>query len=159
MTLLPITLTIAGAAALMNIWIGGRIGMLRRRHGISVGDGDNPALRARMRAHANFAEYVPIFLILLALIEAAKGSPAWLWLVAALFMAGRLLHVFGMDRPGPNRLRTTGIALTLLPLLGLALYGVAIPYFERSHPTITYADAALLPASTASATNGFDRRS
>src|SRR3712207_1417931 len=67
MTTLPITLTIAGAAALMNLWLGLRVSMLRRRHKVSIGDGGNDAVRTRMRAHANFAEYTPIFLILLGL--------------------------------------------------------------------------------------------
>ena len=161
MTMLPITLTIAGAAALLNIWIAGRVGQLRRRHRISIGDGGNEALAARMRAHSNFVEYVPFFLILLGLVElASESSPVWLWVVAILFILGRILHVFGMDRKGANPLRMAGIALTLLTLLGLALYAIAIPYLEGGRRSgITYAEAGRALASTASATNGFDLRS
>jgi uncharacterized protein len=159
MTTLPITLTIAGAAALLNLWIASRVGVLRRGHGISIGDGGNERLTARMRAHSNFTEYAPIFLVLLALVELAQGSPTWLWVVAATFVAGRILHVFGMDRPAGNRLRTAGMVLTLLPFLGIALYSVAIPYLGRGKaPTITYADGPAA-ASTLSATKGLDRLS
>jgi uncharacterized membrane protein YecN with MAPEG domain len=155
MTVLPITLTIAGAAALLNIWIASRVGVLRRGHGISIGDGGNDGLVARMRAHSNFTEYAPIFLILLALVELAQGSPTWLWITGAAFVAGRILHVFGMDRPPGNRLRNAGMVLTFLPFLGLALYAVAIPYLEGAKsPTITYA-APGPAASTLSATKGF----
>ena len=160
MTVLPITLTIAGAAALLTIWIGARTGRLRYRHKVMIGDGGNEAVTARMRAHGNFTEYVPVFLLLLGAVELARGSPTWLWIVAALFVAGRILHVFGMDRPAPNPLRSGGMALTLLPLLGLALYAIYIPYEDRiQRPTITYAEASGAEASTLSATNGLVRRS
>jgi uncharacterized membrane protein YecN with MAPEG domain len=58
-----------------------------------------------MRAHANFAEYTPIFLILLAAVELAVGASLWLWGIAILFILSRLAHPFGMERPAPNFLR------------------------------------------------------
>ena len=85
-----------------------------------------------MRAHANFIEYAPFFLILLGLIEAASGSETWLWGAGMVFILARLAHPFGMDRPAPNVLRMGGILLTWLVLLGLAAYALAIPYFDRS---------------------------
>ncbi len=42
--ILPITLTIAGAAALLNIWLGYRVGQMRLTHKISIGDGGNEPL-------------------------------------------------------------------------------------------------------------------
>ena len=132
--LLPITLTVAAAAALLNIWLSIRVGQLRLRHKVLLGDGGVEAITTRMRAHANFVEYTPFFLILLALIELAAGSPWWLWLAGTLFLVARILHAFGMDRPAPNPLRAAGIGLTLLLLLGLALYAVALPLIvERAH--------------------------
>ena len=129
--LLPITLTIAGAAALLHIWLSMRVSRLRRSLRISVGDDGNAAIRTRMRAHANFAENVPIFLILLALIELARGSSIYLWGAAILFIVGRILHAFGMDRPGANPLRLAGIALSWLVLLALAAWAISLPYYER----------------------------
>ena len=140
MTMLPITLTISGAAALLNIWLGLRVSLLRRRHRVSVGHGNEPAIETRMRAHANFSEYTPIFLILLGLIEFSKGPQQWLWLVAILFVLGRILHAFGMDRSGANLLRVVGIASTWIGLLILAAYALALPYLEGGlRPAITYA--------------------
>ena len=158
MTTLPITLTIAGAAALMNVWLGLRVSLLRRRHHISVGDGANQSVMTRMRAHANFGEYTPLFLILLGLVELAKGTHTALWIVAILYIIGRLAHVFGMDRPAPNSLRIGGMALTWLCLLGLALYALLIPYAERKEPAVSYAELEAR-ASTLSATKWFVRRS
>ena len=130
MDVLTITLTIAGAAALLNLWLAGRVGQLRIRDKVSIGDGGNAAVTARMRAHANFAEYTPIFLILLGLIELALGSETWLWIVGILFILGRLMHPFGMDRPAPNALRMIGTFITFACLLGLALYALYLPYTQ-----------------------------
>lgn len=128
---LPITLTIAAAAALLNIWLGLRVSLLRRRHQVSIGDGGKAQIAIRMRAHANFAEYAPLFLILLALVELAVGSETWLWAVAIVFILGRLAHPFGMDRPGANAFRVGGIVATWLALIALALFAIALPYFGR----------------------------
>ena len=62
--ILPITMTIAGAAAILNAWLGVRCSLRRRGAGISLGDGGDAIMAARMRAHANFIEYTPIILIL-----------------------------------------------------------------------------------------------
>ncbi len=146
--ILPITLTIAGAAALLNIWIARRVGQIRVSHKISIGDGGNEALTARMRAQSNFVEYTPFFLILLALIELAIGSQVWLWVVAVVYILARIAHAFGMDRPSPDplRLRMIGIVVTFLILLGLALYAIVLPYLHRTPAPITYAAASSSPA-------------
>ena len=77
MDVLTITLTIAGAAALLNLWLGMRVSQLRIRDKVAIGDGGNARIAARMRAHANFVEYVPTFLILLGLVELARGTQTW----------------------------------------------------------------------------------
>ena len=141
-TTLPITLTIAAGAALINIWLGTRISRLRLRHKVSVGDAGNATIVNRMRAQANFVEYTPFFLILLAAVELAIGSPAWLWAVAILYIVGRLLHPFGLDRPAPNPLRMIGILLTWLVLAGLAIYALILATTHQPHAGINYAAAA-----------------
>lgn len=123
---LQITLVIAAAAALLNIWLAMRVGRMRTAHKISVGDGGNEQVIRRMRAHANFTEYTPFFLILLALIELAVGSSTWLWAVAILFILGRISHAFGMD--GIGKLRIIGILTTTLVLLGMAIWAIVIAY-------------------------------
>jgi uncharacterized membrane protein YecN with MAPEG domain len=126
--LLPITLTMAGAATVINVWLSVRCSQMRRATKISIGDGGDPRLIARMRAHANFVEYTPFFLILLGLIEAARGAQLWLWIVGLLYMAARVLHPFGMERTGRNALRGIGIGVSLLMLLILAGYAIWLSY-------------------------------
>lgn len=145
--ILPITLTMAGAAALLNIWIAQRVGRSRVVNKVSIGDGGNEALTARMRAHSNYTEYTPFFLILLLLIELARGSELWLWAVGAIYMLGRIAHVYGMEARGkPGKLRLVGIVVTMLVLLGLALYAIFISYADapsqqRREAPITRAEA------------------
>jgi uncharacterized membrane protein YecN with MAPEG domain len=124
---LEITLVIAAAAALLNLWLATRVGRMRTAHKVSVGDGGNEAVIRRMRAHANYAEYTPFFLILLALVELAWGSNLWLWGAAIIFILGRISHAFGMD--GNQKLRAIGTITTLLVLLGLAIYALVIAYW------------------------------
>ena len=142
MTTLPITLTIAGAAALLNVWLGLRVSLLRRQLKVSVGDGGATQIATRMRAHANYVEYTPFFLILLAAVELAAGSGTWLWLVAIAYVLARIAHAFGMDRQAPNLLRVVGIVVTWLCLIGLAAYAIVISYQKPSVPPVTYAEAA-----------------
>ncbi|HEV2865901.1 MAG TPA: MAPEG family protein [Allosphingosinicella sp.] len=128
MLILPITLTIAGAAAILHVWLSIRVSRLRRQHHISIGDNDNMAVRTRMRAHANFAENVPIMLVLLAAIELGTGGSLWLWGAAILFILARIAHAFGMDRPAPNALRLAGVAISWLVLLVLAGWAILLAY-------------------------------
>lgn len=126
--MLPITLTIAAAAALINLWLAFRAERLRMSRRIMLGDGGDEGMRARMRAQANFVEYTPFFLILLGLIEMAKGSRTWLWGVSIAYVLARIVHAFGMDSATPSKLRAGGILVTWAVLLGLALYALTIPY-------------------------------
>ena len=142
MTTLPITLTITGIAAIINIWLAYRVAQVRHSQKVMTGDGGSEPVVARMRAQANFIEYTPIFLILLALIELARGSEPWLWGLSAAFVVGRLLHPFGMDRKAPNPMRMIGIILTLLSLLIAAVYAISIPYLDSMAPAVTYAERA-----------------
>ncbi len=124
--ILPVALATTGAAALLNLWLGWRVGQIRIAEKISIGDGGNLRLIARMRAQLNFAEYAPVVLILIALVELACGSAAWLWAVSALFIIGRILHAFGMD--GWSLGRSIGVYSTMLLMLGLGIYAAVIAW-------------------------------
>lgn len=137
-TVLPITLTIAAAAAVLHIWLAARVSQLRNRHKVSIGDGGNAALIRRMRAHANYGENMPVALILLALLELAGGDARILWGAAILFILARLLHAFGMDRTQPSRLRMFGMIGSTVALVILAGYAVFTVYQHRpAEPGIT----------------------
>lgn len=126
MFFLPVTLTSAGAAALINLWLAIRVIQLRFADKVLIGDGGSPRLLARMRAQMNFVEYTPIVLILIGLIELAQGTQFHLWVIAAVYLLGRVLHAFGMDGWLLGRKIATGI--TFLTLAGLGLYAAWLGY-------------------------------
>jgi uncharacterized membrane protein YecN with MAPEG domain len=121
MTVLPVTLASAAAAAVLNLWLSLRIGALRRALQISVGDGGSEALQRRMRAQLNFVENTAFVLILIAAIELAGAGSLWLAYVAAVYFIGRVLHGFGMDGGNLAWGRMVGTLITMLTELGLAI--------------------------------------
>lgn len=128
--LLPISLTAAGAAALLHIWLSLRVSSVRRTQQILHGDGGSQALVKRMRAHANYAENLPVFLILLVLLELAGVWSLPLWIATITFFVARILHAFGMDKDKLSPLRIVGITGGWLVLLGLAGWAIATTYAE-----------------------------
>jgi hypothetical protein len=138
-TTLPITLVLAGALALVNIWLSFRVGQVRGSEKVSVGDGGNDRVLRRMRAHANFAENAPITLGLVGLLEFAAGTSIWLWAAAALFLFARVAHGLGMDEGRPGR--GVGTGLTFLIQLLLALWAISVPLSGAYSPTVKDVDA------------------
>ncbi|MFC4294739.1 MAPEG family protein [Novosphingobium tardum] len=124
--LLPTTLTALAAAIVINIWLSIRIGRLRTSEKISVGDGGHELLGRRMRAQLNFAENVPLVLLMVAGIELAGKGGVWLLPVAALFVLGRVAHGIGMDGGSMGWGRSAGTLITMLTQLGLAIVAVLI---------------------------------
>lgn len=124
--LLPVTLAMAAAAALVNFWLAMRIGRVRTAEKISIGDGGNDLLSRRMRAQLNFAENTPWVLALVAALELAGRGGDWLAYVAIVYMLGRLAHGLGMDGTGFKVGRGIGTATTMVTQLGLAIFAVLV---------------------------------
>jgi len=120
----------AALLALVLLALSYNVVRLRRRHQIGIGTGGNEELARAVRAQANFCEYVPLALLLLALIEFSARAPGWsLHLLGFALVVGRVLHGFGLARSsGASKGRVAGTLLTWLVLLsgaGLAL-GLAV---------------------------------
>ena len=66
MTILPVY-----AALLALLFVLLSIRTIRTRHSrkVALGHGDDPAMLRAMRVHANFAEYVPLALLLIYFVE------------------------------------------------------------------------------------------
>lgn len=124
--LLPTTLCLAAAAAIINFWLSIRCGQVRSREKISIGTGGNDLLERRMRAQLNFAENTPWILFLIAGIELAGKGASWLPIVGAIYMLGRVAHGLGMDGTRFGAGRAAGTIITMLSQLGLAVTGVLI---------------------------------
>ena len=126
MFFLPVALITAAAAALINLWLGIRVSQLRLRENIWVGDGGNSRLVARMRAQLNFAEYAPIVLVLIALVELTGAARSYLWVAALVFIIARICHPFGMD--GWKIGRMIGAWGTIVVMIGLAAWAAWLGY-------------------------------
>jgi uncharacterized membrane protein YecN with MAPEG domain len=124
--LLPTTLSLAAAAALLNIWLSIRCGQVRTSAGISIGTGGNELMERRMRAQANFVENTPWVLALIAGIELAGKGGQWLAIVGGLYMLGRVAHGLGMDGTSLAKGRMIGTLITMLTQLGLAVVAVLV---------------------------------
>lgn len=124
--ILTTTLSMAAAAAIINLWLSIRCGQVRAKEKVIHGDGGNPLLMQRMRAQANFIENTPLAVILVGLVELSGRGGTWLAPVAGLFILGRVAHGIGMDRPGSNIPRGIGAMTAMLTQLGLAVICVLI---------------------------------
>lgn len=118
-----ITPLYAGALGLWFLVLSVRVVLGRAGPGRpSLGDGGDPLMQRRIRGHANFGEYVPLALLLIALLELA-GQPAWvLHALGATLLLGRLLHGWAFSFTAYWAFgRSAGIALTFLALAAASL--------------------------------------
>ncbi len=97
----------------------------RFRHQVALGDGGIDNMQKRIRAHANFAEYVPFALILMILAE-MQNAPLWLAHAAGIVLViGRLAHIGGILHPRTlNLWRPAGVILTLCVILYGAVWSL-----------------------------------
>jgi uncharacterized protein len=113
-TILPIY---AAIFAIFFIVLSFRVARQRQSLKIGLGDGGNKDMQRAVRVHANFAEYVPLCLLMIYLVE---QSGVYAWFVHALGMGllvGRLSHAFGVSQNRENLVfRVTGIVLTFAVL-------------------------------------------
>ena len=78
-------------------------------------------LRA-MRVHSNFAEYVPLSLLLIYLVEITGASSVLVHGLGVSVLMGRVSHAFGVSQTQENfAFRVAGMAMTFTPMIVSAL--------------------------------------
>jgi uncharacterized membrane protein YecN with MAPEG domain len=98
---------------------------LRRQNQVSLGDGGREDLQQAIRSHGNFAEYVPLGLILLACLEANHIHWTIVLLLGGVFTTGRLYYAKAFLEAAHNiELRVKGMKYTLWGLQALAATNV-----------------------------------
>ncbi|MCZ6516161.1 MAG: MAPEG family protein [Gammaproteobacteria bacterium] len=122
---LTITALYASLAGLLLLFLSFRVVRWRRKLSVGLGDGGQESLLRAQRAQANFTEYVPIALILLAAAE-SQGLAGWLLQTAgAILMLARLLHAWGLSQSsGRSFGRYWGTLLTWVVILALSLANI-----------------------------------
>lgn len=106
-----------------------RIGLVRQKKKINLGDGGDADMLARIRAHGNFAEVAPLALIGLMAVALMNGSPILLHIFGATYFIGRILHFLGM-RGTFGQGRLIGTLMTLFTFLGLGVYLLILTFIH-----------------------------
>jgi len=98
---------------------------LRRHHRVGLGSGGVDELERAIRAQGNFAEYVPIALILLACLE-LNGAPLWVTAILGIaLVTGRVIHAKGINQPPPHFTnRIIGMRFTITTLIMLVVFNL-----------------------------------
>ena len=111
-----VTPAYAGLLVLWFLVLAWRV-IRRRGRGISLGDGGDAAMLRVIRGHANFAEYVPLALLLMAMLELCNFSAYVLHGLGAMLLIGRLLHGYALSFTDKFQFgRFWGTTLTFLVL-------------------------------------------
>lgn len=116
-----ITPLITAILALMYVGMSAMVIRLRFKHKVSLGDADIPQLRQMIRAHANFAEYVPISLLMLWFLESLLFINFLVVILGALLVLGRVFHIIGIIQPALMRFRQVGMMLTFIVIITAAV--------------------------------------
>src|SRR5690349_5735724 len=121
----PITAFFAGLLGLLMLILALRVVAVRRATAIGLGDGGNALLFSRIRIHANAAEYVPLALILMLILEINGGSARWLHVLGIALVVGRLAHVQGLSQStGTSAGRFVGNVLTWSVIMAAAVTNI-----------------------------------
>ena len=119
---LEVTAVYAALLGLTLLVLKFRVIAARRRHLVDVLDGGERDVTRRMRVHGNFAEHVPMALILMAVVE-LNGAEAWnLHALGAVLLISRILHAYGLETtPGKSFGRAAGVIGTTAVIVSAAL--------------------------------------
>lgn len=110
---MPITPLYAALLGLIFIVLSLRTIRLRRHFRVAIGDGRKQLLQRAMRVNANFAEYIPLTLLLIYFVELHDGPRLHIHLLGIALVCGRLFHAWGVSQEQEKfRYRTAGMALT-----------------------------------------------
>jgi hypothetical protein len=105
----------------LSIWVS----MGRAKYHVYQGDGGQAALLKRIRTQGNFAEYVPLALLLIGLCEARGTDIGIVRGLLVILLIARIAHPFGMTAPDKSlrqsALRAPAMVATWLVLLASSI--------------------------------------
>jgi uncharacterized protein len=119
----PVITALYGALnAIFNIFLANKVSGLRKVHKIGLGEGKHPSMLVAIRAHANNAEFVPLALVIMLLLEMCGADKVVLHIYGGGLLFARFAHWFGLPRKAPNPFRFAGVALTWVAIVGGSCY-------------------------------------
>ena len=117
--MIPVIVPIyAAILGLVFVSLSFHVANTRRITKITLGTGGNARLERRIRVQGNFAEYVPMALILLTFIELQRWPPSLVHGLCVVLLAARLVHAYGVSQePEDIRLRASAILTTFAVMI------------------------------------------
>ncbi|AGV19963.1 MULTISPECIES: MAPEG family protein [Vibrio] len=123
-----ITALYANILAILIIWLAVQVIKQRRLNQIAYADGGVEVLQIARSAQSNATEYIPITLILMALLEFNSAYPTWIHLTGIIFVIGRVIHAKGILKKDLKK-RIRGMQVTFLVILSLVVLNmIYLPY-------------------------------
>ncbi|WP_303760152.1 MAPEG family protein [Alcanivorax jadensis] len=120
---LPITALYAALSGFLIIALAANVVRFRLSKHVSLGDGGHKDGNRAIRAHGNTIEYIPLALILMALLEINGGGSTALHIYGILLVGGRIIYSYGMliPRSSANLARQLGVVTSWLVILGAGI--------------------------------------
>ncbi len=116
----------AAVLALIFIFLSARVIVARRQFRVRLGSGGQELLERRIRVQGNFAEYVPLTIILLTLLE-LYGADRWLIHVLCIgLIVGRSLHAYCVSRIDEDINHRRAAMMLTIGVLFIAAFGVLV---------------------------------
>ena len=120
-----ITLFYASLCAILLVILSVIVIRTRFAEQVGIGTGESRILTKAVRVQANFTEYVPLALLLMALAEMHNAPETMIHALGILLVISRLSHAYGLRKSaGPGVFRGGGAVGTMLVLLVAAGWGI-----------------------------------
>ena len=124
-----ITAAYASLLTILYVYLSIRIIRIRRGKKIAIGFSADKQLERAIRVHSNFAEYVPLSLLLILMLELQSVNKFVIIFPGLLLLIGRLIHAYGVSQQEEDfRFRVYGIILTFMTLIFSSIANLA--YFS-----------------------------
>ena len=125
-----VTALYAAMLAALMIWLPIQVIKQRRKAQVKYADGGVDALTIARSAQGNAVDYIPITLVLMAMVEYNGASPWMIHACGIVFVLGRVLHAKGIlaDR---LKGRISGMKMTFLVMAVLIVLNIAYLPFDR----------------------------
>jgi uncharacterized membrane protein YecN with MAPEG domain len=112
--------TYAAILVLIFVFLSVRVIQMRASAKIGLGTGNDPVMERRIRVHGNFAEYVPLALLLLTFLEMQQHSRYLIHILCILLIVARIVHAVGVTPVKENFQMRVGGVLTTFAVLVVA---------------------------------------
>lgn len=125
-TMITATPIYAALLALLFIKLTLNVVKARRAARVAIGDGGNPALQRAIAVHNNFAQYVPLGLLLMLLVELQQAPLLFTHALGVALLIARAAHAYGVSQTHENfKIRKYSMLLTTGMLVVSALFLLA----------------------------------